>query len=52
MFVAVSRITGGVLFGTTVTIYLGRASSPLVHRLLSLLSLGLFLFAPVWGTLV
>lgn len=52
MLVAISRITGGALFGTAVTVYLGRAASPLVLTVsFSLFSLGLLLFAPVWGAL-
>lgn len=49
---AISRVAGGALFGTAVTVYLGRASSPFVVTLsYALFSLGLLLFAPVWGAI-
>jgi len=48
--VAVSRITAGALFGTAITVYLGRSASPFVLTLsFAIFSLGLLLFAPVWG---
>jgi len=47
---AVSRITAGAVFGTAVTVYLGRDASPLVVTLsFALFSLGLMVAAPVWG---
>ena len=52
VLVAITRITGGALFGTAVTVYLGREASPLVVTAsFSLFSLGLLLFAPVWGAI-
>lgn len=52
VLVAISRITGGALFGTAITVYLGEAASPIILTVsFSLFSLGLLLFAPVWGAL-
>lgn len=50
--VAISRITGGALFGTAITVYLGRNASPFVVTLsFAIFSLGLLLFSPVWGAI-
>ena len=48
--VAITRITAGAVFGTAVTVYIGRAASPFVVTLsYAIFSLCLLLFAPVWG---
>ena len=50
--VGVSRVACGSLFGTAVTVYLGREGSPFTVSLAyAVFSFGLLVFAPVWGAI-
>lgn len=47
---AVTRILGGALLGTSLAVHVGRTGSPLAVSLLATsFSVGIILFAPVWG---
>ncbi|WP_435126933.1 MFS transporter [Halobaculum sp. D14] len=49
---AVTRTLGGALLGTSLAVYVGRNGSPVAVSLLATaFSLGIILFAPVWGAL-
>ncbi|MFC7071397.1 MFS transporter [Halobaculum lipolyticum] len=49
---AVTRVTAGALLGTSLAVHVGRTGSPLeVSLLATAFSLGIILFAPVWGAL-
>lgn len=48
--IAITHITAGALFGTSVAYYIGLEGSPfLVSLAFAVFSLGLLVFAPVWG---
>ncbi|WP_207592644.1 MFS transporter [Halomontanus rarus] len=50
--IAISHITAGALFGTSVAYYIGLEGSPfLVSLAFAVFSLGLLVFAPVWGAI-
>jgi MFS family permease len=50
--VAASRTSAGAIFGPAVTVYIGRAAPPLAATPpLATFSLGLLVFAPVWGAI-
>lgn len=47
---AVTRVLGGALLGTSLAVHVGRTGSPLAVSLLATaFSVGIILFAPVWG---
>lgn len=49
---AVARILGGALLGTALTVYVGRTGSPFAVSLLATaFSIGMIIFAPIWGAL-
>lgn len=49
---AITRVTGGALLGTSLAVHVGRSGSPLAVSLLATaFSIGIILFAPVWGAI-